>query len=176
MPSGKVAGLTLTTRATKKATAVDNAEVLPAVSVALARSVWPSVSGSGNAKPQAPPASAEVVPAVAPSSTTVIVLSASAVPVTVGWALATVPMGAVITGGAGAVESFVMDVLALALLPAASRCVPLTVSVPSAIALRSTVAVKTPGPGVPHRGAAVTVEATVMFTARPASEHVPVIA
>ena len=82
--------------------------VLPAASVAVARTVWlPSASGVVGVKLQLPLASAVVVPTAVPSTITVTVLPASAVPLYVGVVSFVVEpfAGVVTTGAAGAVVS-----------------------------------------------------------------------
>src|SRR5262245_40683078 len=98
------------TVSTVKVTPALGPDVLPAVSVAVAVTVWlPSASGVGWAQLNAPPAAATAVQTTVASTLTVTVLPASAVPEYVGVvAFVTLPaVGAVTVGAGGAPVSTV---------------------------------------------------------------------
>ena len=109
----------------------DCALVLPAASVAVALTVCdPSASAVGGVKLQVPEALATVVPTTTPSTITVTVLPASAVPVYVGvLSLVVEPLAGVSTTGAagGVVSTVKVLVFDCALvLPTASVAVAFT--------------------------------------------------
>ena len=116
---------------TVKSFTLETAETFPAASVAVADAVCaPAASGVVGVKLQAPVPSAVAVPTDAPSTSTVTVEFASAVPEMAGCAEVYAPWaGAVTTGAAGGVMSIVKVLVAEAAetFPAASVAVALTV-------------------------------------------------
>ena len=115
---------------------------MPAASSAVAVAACANTaSGAGTGSVKAPPAVADVVPMLLPSTNTVTVLFASAVPVTVGCALKMVPLGALTTGAAGATVSLVAVALAVAMLLDISVCVATMATEPSANAVKFAAAV-----------------------------------
>jgi hypothetical protein len=121
------------TVSTEKPRVAEGTLVLPAASVAVALAVCaPCASGAATVKLQVPEGLAVTVPAFAPSSFTLTVLLASAVPEMTGVGVLTKAAGPMSTGAAGATVSTVKPRAeeGALVLPAASVAVAVTVCAP----------------------------------------------
>lgn len=169
-------GATGAVTSTVNCTGTDGA-LLPAPLVAVASTVWlPSVRSAESVRLQLPSAAAVAVPTEVPSTRTVTVLPAGAVPETSGRRFATAaPLaGALMTGWAGALLSLEKRISAEAVpvLPARSRAVAAMAWEPS---LSAGETVHSKRPAASATTVQTVVPSTVTTTVAPGSEVPPTV-